>query len=223
MLLFMWMTRSAPPPALARPSPATLAPGGSAARSARRVRGLADRGPPRHRPARAGPQAAERTVEFFAAQIRNPNTRAAYGTAVTRFFTWCDPHGLALTQLSPIAVATYIDEMQGMYRAPTIKQHLGYRHDSPDQCPRSMRASVSAHGLDSNTPREYSFPDARLSRIADCGVGGFRRDASGSGPYGLWWFPAPGHPHSEVRSGRGEPCRRRAVWNLPGRPSRFSH
>ena len=73
---------------------------------------------------RAGPQAAERTVEFFTAQIRNPHTRAAYGTAVTRFFTWCDARGLALTQLSPIAVATYIDEMHRMYRAPTIKQHL---------------------------------------------------------------------------------------------------
>ena len=35
---------------------------------------------------RAGPQAAERTVEFFTAQIRNPHTRAAYDTAVTRFF-----------------------------------------------------------------------------------------------------------------------------------------
>ena len=73
---------------------------------------------------RAGPQAAERTVEFFTAQIRNPHTRAAYGTAVTRFFTWCDAGGLALAQLSPIAVATYIEEMQRGYRAPTIKQHL---------------------------------------------------------------------------------------------------
>ena len=73
---------------------------------------------------RAGPQAAERTVEFFTAQIRNPHTRTAYAAAVTRFFTWCDARGLALTQLSPIAVATYIEEMQSMYRAPTIKQHL---------------------------------------------------------------------------------------------------
>ena len=73
---------------------------------------------------RAGPQAAERTVEFFTAQIRNPHTRAAYAAAVTRFFTWCDAHGLALAQISPIAVATYIDEMHGRYRAPTIKQHL---------------------------------------------------------------------------------------------------
>ena len=61
---------------------------------------------------------------FSQAQIRNPHTRAAYGTAVTRFFTWCDARGLELAQISPIAVATYIDEMHGRYRAPTIKQHL---------------------------------------------------------------------------------------------------
>ena len=73
---------------------------------------------------RAGPQAAERTVEFVTAQIRNSQTRAAYAAAVTRFFAWCDARGLALTQISPIAVATYIDEMHGRYRAPTIKQHL---------------------------------------------------------------------------------------------------
>ena len=73
---------------------------------------------------RAGPQAAERTVEFVTAQVRNPHTRAAYAAAVTRFFTWCDARGLALAQISPIAVATYIDEMHGRYRAPTIKQHL---------------------------------------------------------------------------------------------------
>ena len=48
---------------------------------------------------RAGPQAAERTVEFFTAQIRNPHTRAAYGTAVTRFFTWCNARGLELEQI----------------------------------------------------------------------------------------------------------------------------
>ena len=73
---------------------------------------------------RPGPQAAERTVEFFTAQIRNPHTRAAYAAAVTRFFTWFNARGLALAQISPIAVATYIEEMHGRYRDPTIKQHL---------------------------------------------------------------------------------------------------
>ena len=118
------MTRPAPPPALALPPPDALAPVAASTEAALvvpvgwQIAGL----PATIR--RAWPQAAERTVEFFTAQIRNPHTRAAYAASVTRFFTWCDARGLALTQLSPIAVATYIEEMQSMYRAPTIKQHL---------------------------------------------------------------------------------------------------
>ena len=108
-----------------RPGARRPGTGGRRARRARRVRGWQIEG----RPAtvrRAWPQAAERTVECVTAQIRNPYTRAAYAAAVTRFFTWCDARGLALAQLSPIDVATYIDDMHGRYRAPTIKQHLGY-------------------------------------------------------------------------------------------------
>ncbi len=33
----------------------------------------------------AGPDAAERFLEFFTARIANPNTRAAYAVAATRF------------------------------------------------------------------------------------------------------------------------------------------
>ena len=73
---------------------------------------------------RAGLPAAERVLEFFTAHIRNANTRAAYAKAVTQFFTWCDQRGLELDQISPGAVAAYIEELQGVYRAPTIKQHL---------------------------------------------------------------------------------------------------
>ena len=73
---------------------------------------------------RAGPMAAERVVEFFTAQIRNVNTREAYAKAVTQFFNWCDDRGLELYQISPVAVAVYVEEMQDVYRAPTVKQHL---------------------------------------------------------------------------------------------------
>ena len=73
---------------------------------------------------RAGPAAGERVVEFFMAQIRNANTRAAYAKAVTQFFNWCDERGLELNQISAVAVAAYVEELQGVYRAPTIKQHL---------------------------------------------------------------------------------------------------
>ena len=102
MLRLIAMTQPTPPPAPALPPPEALAP--VAAPPAAlvlsggwQIEGLPDI------VLRAGPVAAERTVEFFTAQIRNPHTRAAYAAAVTRFFTWCDARGLALTQLSPIA------------------------------------------------------------------------------------------------------------------------
>ena len=112
------LTRPTPPPAPAALPPVAAAPEALVVSGGWQIEGL----PATIR--RAGPQAAERTVEFFTAQIRNPHTRAAYAAAVTRFFTWCDARGLALAQISPIAVATYIEDMQGRYRAPTIKQHL---------------------------------------------------------------------------------------------------
>ena len=74
---------------------------------------------------RAGPQAAERTVECVTAQIRNPyNVRGIRRGRDAILHLVATRAGLALAQISPIAVATYIDEMQRGYRAPTIKQHL---------------------------------------------------------------------------------------------------
>ena len=74
---------------------------------------------------RAGPEAAERTVEFFTAQIRNPHTRAAYAAAVTRFFTWCDARGLALRRFhrSRWPPTSTRCNKAGIARPP-IKQHL---------------------------------------------------------------------------------------------------
>jgi hypothetical protein len=37
-----------------------------------------------------GPHAGRRFVEFFTANIRNPNTRRAYYRATSEFFDWCD-------------------------------------------------------------------------------------------------------------------------------------
>ena len=113
------------PPADQPPNPGALArrPQGTATAALTVAGGWEIAGlPPLVR--RAGPRAAERLVEFFTAQIRNANTRAAYATAVTRFCAWCDAHGLDLHQISPIAVATYLDALQETASAPTVKQHL---------------------------------------------------------------------------------------------------
>jgi hypothetical protein len=40
-----------------------------------------------------------RYVEFFTANIRNPNTRRTYARACSRFFAWCEVRGLTLTTI----------------------------------------------------------------------------------------------------------------------------
>ena len=51
----------------------------------------------------AGEQAAMRFIEFFTANIRNPNTRAAYLRAASGFFSWCQSAGLDRLALWPQA------------------------------------------------------------------------------------------------------------------------
>lgn len=70
----------------------------------------------------AGPKAATRFIEFFAATIRNKNTRLAYARAIGQFFEWCDHRGFTLELIEPTVVATYIE--QHSRSKPTIKQHL---------------------------------------------------------------------------------------------------
>ena len=70
----------------------------------------------------AGPAAVERFLEFFAAQIANERTRAAYARAAGRFLSWCAARGLGLREIAPLHVAAYIRTHPGS--APTVKQHL---------------------------------------------------------------------------------------------------
>lgn len=74
--------------------------------------------------AEAGDRAGRRFVEFFTAQIRNKNTRAAYAQAVGQFLSWCERRGLTLQTIQPVAVAAYVEELTERKAAPTVKQHL---------------------------------------------------------------------------------------------------
>jgi site-specific recombinase XerD len=71
-----------------------------------------------------GDQAAWRYVEFFTANIRNPNTRRAYARACGRFFAWCEDRGLTLTTIRPFDVTTYVETLQQTHSAPGVKQQL---------------------------------------------------------------------------------------------------
>jgi hypothetical protein len=51
-----------------------------------------------------------RFLEFFAANIRNPHTRRAYGRAVAGFMTWCDVNRVgSITAVQPLHVAAWIE------------------------------------------------------------------------------------------------------------------
>ncbi len=72
---------------------------------------------------RAGERAGWRFIEFFTANIRNKNTRAAYAQAVTQFFSWCERKGIRdLERINPVLIAAYIEQHPGS--PPTVKQHL---------------------------------------------------------------------------------------------------
>jgi site-specific recombinase XerD len=75
--------------------------------------------------AHAGDHATRRFLEFFAAQIRNKNTRMAYYRAVCSFFAWVDQHRIGeLADIEPVHVAAYIEGLQATAAKPTVKQHL---------------------------------------------------------------------------------------------------
>ena len=74
---------------------------------------------------RAGEAASRRYLEFFAAQIRNRNTREAYMRACGRFLDWCDAVGIPhLEDIEPVHVSAHVELLGNELSAPTVKQHL---------------------------------------------------------------------------------------------------
>jgi len=72
--------------------------------------------------AAAGDRASEHVLEFFAATIRNKNTRMAYVQVIGQFCRWCEDHGLQLASIWPLHVSAYIEAKP--LTAPSIKQQL---------------------------------------------------------------------------------------------------
>jgi integrase/recombinase XerC len=73
----------------------------------------------------AGDRARIRFLEFFAANIRNINTRRAYAQATREFLAWCESAGVAsIAGVRPLHVAAYIEQLGRERSAPTVKQRL---------------------------------------------------------------------------------------------------
>jgi len=74
---------------------------------------------------RAGGDAQKRFIEFFAAQIRNKNTRQAYVRAVAEFFAWAEDVGIGnLLDIEPVHVAAWVELKTNSYEPQTVKQQL---------------------------------------------------------------------------------------------------
>jgi site-specific recombinase XerD len=73
----------------------------------------------------SGERASRRFLEFFAANIRNPHTRRAYGRAAAEFLAWCDDQGVAsVGAVQPLHVAAWIEQQTREHAAPTVKAQL---------------------------------------------------------------------------------------------------
>lgn len=71
------------------------------------------------------PAAAKRVIEFFTANIRNPNTRTVYARTVQAFATWCERHQLDdLQAIEPVHIAAYVETLQATLAASSVKVHL---------------------------------------------------------------------------------------------------
>jgi site-specific recombinase XerD len=75
--------------------------------------------------AASGNDAAMRFLNFFATQIENDNTRAAYLRAARGFLAWCDGQKLGLlTDIQPVHVAAWIKQSKLSHSIPTAKLRL---------------------------------------------------------------------------------------------------
>jgi hypothetical protein len=55
-----------------------------------------------------------RFIEFFTANVRNKNTRAAYARAAADFLYWCEGQGIGeLGRVQSAHVAAYIELLRG--------------------------------------------------------------------------------------------------------------
>ncbi len=71
-----------------------------------------------------GQPATKRFLEFFAASIRNKNTRLAYAKACNSFLNSMENSGLALHMIEPLHIAVHVEKLTQERSPATVKQHV---------------------------------------------------------------------------------------------------
>jgi hypothetical protein len=76
--------------------------------------------------AASGRNATLRFLDFFATQIENDNTRAAYLRAAREFLAWCGGQKMGLlADIQPVHVAAWIKQSKLTHSVPTVKLRPG--------------------------------------------------------------------------------------------------
>ena len=100
----------------------------------------------------AGDRPPAASVEFFTANIRNPNTRRAYAQAVAQFFGWCEERGLTLR-------AHRADRRRRLHRAAQAAGSPPLGQAAPRRHPDALRLARHRPGRARSTrPRSVSGP-----------------------------------------------------------------
>lgn len=106
------------------------------------------------------PDAGRRFVEFFTANIRNPNTRRACARTATRFAHWCEMKAQLreLTDIEPVRIAAYVEiarvgaalkmrvedvYVQGRRTWVRLHEKGGKRHEMP--CHHNLETYLHAY------------------------------------------------------------------------------
>ncbi len=110
---------------------------------------------------RAGPEAVPAAEEFFAAQLRNPHTRKAYGRAVRTFLCWAADTRHTLASLTPADAGLWLDlygetrsiaaQKQALAALRQFFDTLTVRHAVRDNPFRTVRGP-RAEGREGRTP-----------------------------------------------------------------------
>ena len=73
----------------------------------------------------AGAPAKTRFLEFFGANISNPDTRRADAGAALEFLAWCADRGVpSIAAVQPLHIAAWIEQQAQTLAAPSVKQRL---------------------------------------------------------------------------------------------------
>ena len=141
--------------------------------------------------AAGGERAGYAFIDFFTAQIRNRNTRAAYAVAVRTFFSWAEARELTIETLRTHHVAAYVELLGKRYQR-------AHREAAPGRHPHAVRLAGRPPGHRDEPGRGGARPQARRQARQDPGARG-RRGAPADRQHRLR------HARSACATGRSSP------------------